>query len=56
MIPRFLAERPVAATSLMPEITENAMIRDSNSAARNMELLRMNGVRCAIDDFGTGYT
>jgi hypothetical protein len=56
VILRFLAECPVAATSLMPEITENAMIRDSNSAARNMELLRMNGVRCAINDFVTGYT
>jgi len=53
---RLLAEYRVAATSLVLEITESAMMRDPITAARNMELLRVAGVRFAIDDFGTGYS
>jgi diguanylate cyclase (GGDEF)-like protein len=53
---RLLAEFRVAATSLVLEITEGAMMRDPITAARNMELLRVAGVRFAIDDFGTGYS
>ncbi len=53
---RLLAEYRVAATSLVLEITESAMMRDPITAERNMELLRVAGVRFAIDDFGTGYS
>ncbi len=53
---RLLAEYRVASTSLVLEITESAMMRDPIAAARNMELLRVAGVRFAIDDFGTGYS
>jgi diguanylate cyclase (GGDEF)-like protein len=53
---RLLAEYRVASTSLVLEITESAMMRDPITAARNMELLRVAGVRFAIDDFGTGYS
>jgi diguanylate cyclase (GGDEF)-like protein len=56
VIMRLLAEYRVAATSLVLEITESAMMRDPITAARNMELLRVAGVRFAIDDFGTGYS
>ena len=56
VILRLLAEYRVAATSLVLEITESAMMRDPVTAARNMELLRVAGVRFAIDDFGTGYS
>ena len=53
---RLLAQYRVAATSLVLEITESAMMRNPITAARNMELLRVAGVRFAIDDFGTGYS
>jgi diguanylate cyclase (GGDEF)-like protein len=53
---RLLARHRVPPTSLVLEITESAMMRDPGTAARNMELLRVAGVRFAIDDFGTGYS
>ena len=53
---RLLAKYRVAATRLVLEITESAMMRDPGTSARNMELLRVAGVRFAIDDFGTGYS
>ena len=53
---RLLAEHRVAATRLVLEITESAMMQDPLTAARNMEILRVAGVRFAIDDFGTGYS
>lgn len=56
VILRLLAEFRVPSTSLVLEITESAMMRDPITAARNMELLRVAGVRFSIDDFGTGYS
>ncbi len=53
---RLLAKHRIPPTSLVLEITESAMMRDPATAARNMELLRVAGVRFAIDDFGTGYS
>jgi EAL domain-containing protein (putative c-di-GMP-specific phosphodiesterase class I) len=53
---RLLAEFRVPSTSLVLEITESAMMRDPLTAAGNMEILRVAGVRFAIDDFGTGYS
>jgi diguanylate cyclase (GGDEF)-like protein len=41
---------------LLLEITESAVMRDPHGAARNMQLLRIAGVRFAIDDFGTGHS
>jgi diguanylate cyclase (GGDEF)-like protein len=41
---------------LVLEVTESAVLRDFGAAARNLQLLRDQGVRIAIDDFGTGYT
>jgi EAL domain-containing protein (putative c-di-GMP-specific phosphodiesterase class I) len=38
------------------EITESAVMRDPDLAARHMQLLRMAGVRFSIDDFGTGHS
>ncbi len=51
-----LQENQLPATALILEITESAVMRDVKVAARNMELLRVAGVRFAIDDFGTGYS
>jgi diguanylate cyclase len=46
----------VEPTSLVLEITESAVMHDPQLAARNMQLLRIAGVRFAIDDFGTGHS
>jgi diguanylate cyclase len=46
----------VHPTALLLEITESAVMRDPQGAARNMQLLRVAGVRFAIDDFGTGHS
>jgi diguanylate cyclase (GGDEF)-like protein len=49
-----LRRHRVEATALLLEITESAVMREPEVAARNMQLLRIAGVRFAIDDFGTG--
>jgi diguanylate cyclase (GGDEF)-like protein len=51
-----LRSRRVQPTQLLLEITESAVMRDPHLAARNMQLLRVAGVRFAIDDFGTGHS
>jgi EAL domain-containing protein (putative c-di-GMP-specific phosphodiesterase class I) len=37
------------------EITENALLADSDAIAERLAVLRAAGVRIAVDDFGTGY-
>jgi diguanylate cyclase (GGDEF)-like protein len=51
-----LGKHGVAPTRLILEITEGAVIRDPALAVRNMQLLRIAGVRFSLDDFGTGYS
>jgi diguanylate cyclase len=51
-----LRQHAVHPTALLLEITESAVMRDPQGAARNMQLLRVAGVRFAIDDFGTGHS
>jgi len=46
----------VEPTALILEITESAVMREPEAAVRNMQLLRIAGVRFAIDDFGTGHS
>ena len=53
---RMLADREVEPTALLLEITESAVMRDPELAARHMQPLRAAGVRFAIDDFGTGHS
>ena len=53
---RMLAERGVEPSALLLEITESAVMRDPELAARHMQPLRAAGVRFAIDDFGTGHS
>jgi diguanylate cyclase len=51
-----LRAQRVEPTALILEITESAVMRDPRAAARNMQLLRIAGVRFSIDDFGTGHS
>ena len=44
------------ARRLEIEITETAVIDDSNQVLSNLKALRELGVRIALDDFGTGYS
>jgi diguanylate cyclase (GGDEF)-like protein len=53
---RHLEHHGVSPTKLLLEITESAVMRDPVLAARNMQLLRVAGVRFSMDDFGTGYS
>ena len=46
----------LGASSLILEITESAMMRDTEVAARSLGSLKTLGVRIALDDFGTGYS
>ena len=42
-------------TRITVEITESALLSDSNSIAERLSRLRSAGIRVAVDDFGTGY-
>ena len=53
---RLLAGWQVEPTALLLEITESAVMRDPELAARHMQPLRAAGVRFALDDFGTGHS
>ncbi|MGH8138604.1 MAG: putative bifunctional diguanylate cyclase/phosphodiesterase [Steroidobacteraceae bacterium] len=53
---QMLRTHRVDSTALLLEITESAVMVDPQLAARNMQLLRIAGVRFAIDDFGTGHS
>ena len=53
---RLLRRDQVEPTSLLLEITESAVMRDEQVAVRNMQWLRVAGIRFAIDDFGTGHS
>jgi EAL domain-containing protein (putative c-di-GMP-specific phosphodiesterase class I) len=51
-----LRDTQVAPGSLTLEITESVLLHEPDAARRNIELLRIAGVRFSIDDFGTGYS
>ena len=44
------------ASNVILEITESAMMKDTESAVRSLHALKAIGVRIALDDFGTGYS
>jgi len=51
-----LRDTEIAPGSLTLEITESVLLHEPEVARRNIELLRIAGVRFSIDDFGTGYS
>jgi diguanylate cyclase (GGDEF)-like protein len=46
----------LSATSLVIEVTETALMRDTEATALRLQAIKTLGVRIAIDDFGTGYS
>jgi len=46
----------VPRQALVIEITESGLIQATETANRNLAMLKARGVRVAIDDFGTGYS
>jgi len=46
----------VSSGSLVLEITESAMLRDTDTAVERLGAVRALGAKVALDDFGTGYS
>jgi diguanylate cyclase (GGDEF)-like protein len=55
-ISQALAESGLPATSLVIEVTETALMRNADHAAKRLRSIKELGVRIAVDDFGTGYS
>jgi diguanylate cyclase (GGDEF)-like protein/PAS domain S-box-containing protein len=51
-----LEHAEVDPTSLILEMTETTLMRDSRESALRLKALKDLGIRLAIDDFGTGYS
>ena len=56
MVERVLKESSLSPTALDIELTENAVIENSQTAAQSLRYLHQLGVTLSIDDFGTGYS
>ena len=56
LVERVLAESSLTAGSLDLELTENAVIENSQTAIQSLRHLNQLGVSLSIDDFGTGYS
>ena len=56
LVRRRSSETGLAPERLVLEITEGALLRDTQVACEILDRLKRLGVRIAIDDFGTGYS
>jgi EAL domain-containing protein (putative c-di-GMP-specific phosphodiesterase class I) len=56
MVVSALAQSGLAAERLELEITESALLEDSDATLEILHRLRGLGVRISMDDFGTGYS
>ncbi|OOE14561.1 EAL domain-containing protein [Fictibacillus arsenicus] len=56
MIHEILQESGLSPEFLVLELTENAIIQDTEATLCNMKQLKEMGIKIAIDDFGTGYS
>ena len=56
MVSDTLSATGFAANRLTVEVTESILVHDIDMARRQLEALRVMGVRVAMDDFGTGYS
>ena len=56
MIDQILVDTQLPAHRLKLEITESAIMENSDSAAKILEQLRARNIHLSIDDFGTGYS
>jgi len=56
MVFNAVAAAGIAARRLELEITESALLQDSEATLANLRQLHEFGVRIAMDDFGTGYS
>jgi diguanylate cyclase (GGDEF)-like protein len=55
-VAKVLADHELEGHRLTLEITEQALVRDTDQALATLRGLQQIGVRVAIDDFGTGYS
>jgi EAL domain-containing protein (putative c-di-GMP-specific phosphodiesterase class I) len=55
-VERILRETGVRPGSITLEITESALMEDTDASTAALEQLKALGVHLAIDDFGTGYS
>jgi diguanylate cyclase (GGDEF)-like protein len=55
-VEKVLRETGVKPESLILEITETAMIRNTEMSVRVLQQLKQMGIRLFMDDFGTGYS
>lgn len=53
---QIVAQKAIAPADIKLEITESTLIRNQESAIRNMNELRSAGFQIFLDDFGTGYS
>lgn len=56
LVERILRESGVPPRALDIELTENAVIENSQTASASLRYLNQLGVSLSIDDFGTGYS
>ena len=56
VVKKALAESGLSAERLELEITETALLNETESTVATLHELRALGIRVALDDFGTGYS